>query len=132
MKMKSVSIPEDLHTWLYKNITTERKSLYAVIEWLRDCKEHSDRMDEGHLEEYIGITTGIALFEFVGDKPKMNYYVEMVGNTGKVRTAHDMSKAIGYRVFDPISRVTDKVMISFDVAASLRNRKENDKMGDDQ
>lgn len=132
MKMKSVSIPEELHAWLYTNTNSDRKSLYAVIEWLRDCKEHSDRMDENHLEEYTGITAGTALFEFVGDKPKMSYYVEMVGTTGKVRTTRNMSKAIGYRVFDPISRTTNQVMISFDVAASLRNRKENDKIGDDE
>lgn len=46
MKIKSVSIPLDLHTWLYKNIDADKKSLYAVIEWLRDCKEHSDHMGD--------------------------------------------------------------------------------------
>lgn len=46
MKMKSVSIPEDLHTWLYAKVNAERKSLYSVIEWLRDCKEHSDHVGD--------------------------------------------------------------------------------------
>ena len=113
MKMKSVSIPIELHTWLYKNITTERKSLYAVIEWLRDCKEHSDRVGDGSKEE--ALRTRATVFRFVGDKPKLSEFVEVVPGTNKVRITHDMSKAIGFRLFDPVTREPDQVLISFDV-----------------
>lgn len=132
MEMKSVSIPIELHTWLYKNINTDRKSLYAVIEWLRDCKEHSDR--GGNLDEFIGVTnTSCAiLVKFTGDKPQYNEHVEVVPDTIVVRTTHDMSKAIGFRVFDPITREPDQILITFNVAESLRNRRLNDKKDDTQ
>lgn len=128
MKMKSISIPEYLHTWLYKNITAERKSLYAVIEWLRDCKEHSDRVHS----EHTNIDTPEALVRFEGDKPLHSEYVEFIGNTGKVRTTHDMTKAIGFRVFDPTTCEQDQILITFDVAESLRNKNLNDKKDDTQ
>ena len=57
MEMKSVSIPLDLHTWLYANINAERKSLYSVIEWVRDCKEHSDRDHADCTEKFVGSAT---------------------------------------------------------------------------
>lgn len=117
--MKSISVPLELHTWLYANISTERKSLYAVIEWLRDCKEHSDH--GGDLDEFIGVTnTACAmLVRFTGDKPKYNEHVEVVPDTDKVRTTNDMSKSIGIRIFDPETCEPDQIMISFD-AIDLR------------
>ena len=36
MEMKTISIPEELHAWLYANTTAERKSMYSVIEWLKE------------------------------------------------------------------------------------------------
>lgn len=115
MEMKSVSIPIELHTWLYKNVNTERKSLYAVIEWLRDCKEHCDR--RGDLDEFISVTnTSCAiLVKFTGDKPQYNEHVEVVPDTIVVRTTDDMSKAIGFRIFNPATCEPDQIMISCDV-----------------
>lgn len=79
-----------------------------------DCGHFDREVDDS---EFISVTnsTHALLVRFIGDKPKFNEYVEIVSNTGKVRTTNDLSKAIGSRIYNQEACEPDQITISCDM-----------------
>jgi len=136
MKMKPISIPEDLHAWLYDNINSDRTSLYAVIEWLRDCKEHCDRehsnsqigVSDPFVRSCIGfasepgkvritdpfVSSCIMTMRYIGDTPKSGNCVGFASEPGKVRITNK-SKAFGFVIATDEELENDEVHVEVDL-----------------